>query len=164
VTRPTGLFLTDALAVLMGRADIALVRTIPVILMAAAVLVPSAASAEPSGQLLAISLDGRELSIVSPSRDAAARIVERGHGLTVANAQWSPDGSQIAFTSPIPGGTRSELFVVDADGGRLRAVRRDSDVENASPNAPLWISPREIGTPSTPAAAPMSSAAAQAPT
>ena len=112
--------------------------------MAAAVLVPSAGSAELSGQLLAISATGEELSIVTASGDVAERIVEQAQGLVVSDAKWSPDGSQIAFTSAIPRKAGREVFVVNADGGGLRAITRASDVEPVYNTKPLWISPREV--------------------
>ena len=119
-------------------------RVIAGILTAAAVLVPSAGSAEVPGQLLAISASGMELSLVSASGDVAARIVERGQGLVVVDATWSPDGSRVAFTSAIPGRAGREVFVLDTDGGRLRAVTRDSDLGGFYNTRPVWISPREI--------------------
>src|SRR5919197_4565416 len=116
-------------------------RRLGAVAVAAVVLVTPAA-AEPNGPLLAVSADSRELVLLSPAGEVAAHLVE-GRQVTLGDATWSPDGARIAVTSPPPGASGREVYVVDADGTNLHAVTTDSTVDRYN-TLPLWISPTEI--------------------
>jgi len=52
----------------------------------------------------------------------ARRALERHEPYFVEQTTWSPDGARIAFQLDVEGGTRSGLFVMDADGSDLRRL------------------------------------------
>jgi Tol biopolymer transport system component/DNA-binding winged helix-turn-helix (wHTH) protein len=55
-----------------------------------------------------------------------------GEGRVVAGAALAPDGSRIAF--PVQRGARTQLYVMNADGSRVRLLAEEIDVRGA----PAW--------------------------
>ena len=53
---------------------------------------------------------------------------------------WSPDGTQLAFVSPLPGvpAVTFDLFVTDADGGNLLELRPGTGLNQNGTATPSW--------------------------
>jgi TolB protein len=75
----------------------------------------------PDGKRIVYSREGA--LFVTPTAGGRARRV--GHGFGSANdPAWSPDGTRIAFDYRRPGFQNRELYVMNADGTRLRELTR----------------------------------------
>lgn len=94
----------------------------------------------PSGTQLAISADtGRHFRAIYVT-DSDGRAVRRltDDTLDATDPQWSPDGNELVFVGRERGTkTETELYVVDAAGGRPKNISRSPDPDLA----PAW-SPR----------------------
>ena len=106
------------------------------------VVLVTPAAADTDGSLLAVSAAGTELVLLSPTGEVAAQLTE-GQRVVPTDAEWSPDGRRIAFTSPPAGRSGREVWVVGADGTGLHAVTSDSNDDRLN-TRPLWISPTEV--------------------
>jgi hypothetical protein len=58
-------------------------------------------------------------------------------GSSDTNPAWSPDGSEIAFSST-RGGANSHIWVMNADGSNLRQLTTDATTLNATGDRPDW--------------------------
>ena len=117
-------------------------RTIAAAVAAVVVLVTPAA-ADTDGSLLAVSAAGTKSSCCSLRLGEVAAQLTEGQRVVPTDAEWSPDGRRIAFTSPPAGRSGREVWVVGADGTGLHAVTSDSNDDRLN-TCPLWISPTEV--------------------
>ena len=64
--------------------------------------------------------NGGGLWVLEEPMNEPRRILDHNEGIW--NAQWSPDGTRIAFSSASRDGTVGEVYVVDADGRNLQRL------------------------------------------
>jgi Tol biopolymer transport system component/DNA-binding winged helix-turn-helix (wHTH) protein len=97
-----------------------------------------------SADHLAFSRDGKWMAYVTypggaltRSRlDGSERLQLTFDPMRVANPQWSPDGSQIAFQAAFSMGWAHHIYVVSANGGAPRLAVPNTNGEQAMPN---WL-------------------------
>jgi Tol biopolymer transport system component len=72
---------------------------------------------------------------MNPDGTGRRKLVDLGHR-SAGGLAWSPDGSTLAFGASTPDGSSNQIYVMDADGSRLRTLT-EPDL-NATGN---WWSP-----------------------
>ena len=107
----------------------------------------------PDGETIAFSKDATEIWTIESDCEAAPILV-----VNIASggpSDWSPDGSQLLYTSN-PGGNSDEVYVIDADGSDQECKTCD-DTRNGGPSwspegGRLVLNSRRDGTVTDPAA------------
>jgi Tol biopolymer transport system component len=79
---------------------------------------------------------GGDYLTVRSDGSSPRRLTHFGPGHTTASAMWSPDGSMIVFADSGMGGN-DDLYVMRADGSRVRRLTRSPQWESAA----VWLGP-----------------------